>query len=57
MKTFTSFFRERPWLMVVLAFVILISAWTTIISLSGRVPSKRLSADEEAAILERGTPP
>jgi len=53
MKTVWQFLRARPWLLVVLAFVILISAWSALIVVSGRVPSGRLSPAEEAALLER----
>lgn len=57
MKTVLAYLGARPWLLVVLAFVILISAWTTFITLSTGVPSKRLSAEEEAGVLEkRGHP-
>ncbi len=52
MKTLLSFFRARPWLLVVLAFVILIAAWSTLITLSRKVPSSRLTAEEESRLLE-----
>lgn len=52
MKRLWSFLRARPWLLVVLAFAILISAWSTLIALSGGVPSKRLTPAEEAILLE-----
>jgi hypothetical protein len=29
-------FRDRPWLLVVLAFIILIGAWTALILIAGR---------------------
>jgi len=51
------FLRSRPWLLVVAAFVLLISAWTTIITLSARVPSARLTPAEEQALLERKPSP
>ncbi|MFZ4776272.1 MAG: hypothetical protein ACOYM3_12950 [Terrimicrobiaceae bacterium] len=53
MKSLRIYLLARPWLLVVLAFVILISAWTTLMMLSAGVPSKRLSAEEEATVLER----
>jgi hypothetical protein len=53
MKTIRAFLCARPWLLVVLAFVILISAWSALIVLSRRVPSARLDPGEEAALLER----
>jgi len=52
MKTLLSFLRARPWLLVVLAFAILIAAWSTLITLSRKVPSSRLSAEEETRLLE-----
>lgn len=53
MKSLLSFLCARPWLMVVLAFVILISAWSALFTLSAGVPSKRLTPGEEAILLER----
>lgn len=53
MKGFWSSFRARPWLLVVLAFLLLICGWVATIRLSGSVPGKRLTADEETAVLER----
>jgi len=52
MKKCWSFLCARPWLLVVLAFVLLISAWTTLITLSTWGPSQRLTPAEEAALLE-----
>ncbi|MEI8310979.1 MAG: hypothetical protein WCH98_09505 [Verrucomicrobiota bacterium] len=57
MKTFWSSLCQRPWLLVVLAFVILISGWVATMKLSGGVPGKRLTAEEESAVLERRTRP
>ncbi len=57
MKSLSTYLLARPWLLVVLAFVILISAWSTFITLSTGVPSKRLSAEEEATVLERRAHP
>lgn len=57
MKTLWTFLRERPWLLVVLAFVILISSWSTLIALSAGVPSRHLTAEEEKSVLKgRPTP-
>lgn len=47
----------RPWLFVVAAFVILVSAWFTIIKLSHRVPTKYLTPDEERVVLQGGKLP
>jgi hypothetical protein len=57
MKMVSIFFKNRPWILFILAFVVLISAWTFFISLSARVPSKRLTAEEEIAVLNRGRTP
>lgn len=53
MSAILTFFRSRPWLLVVAAFLLLISAWTTIITLSTRVPSNRLTAEQENEVLGR----
>ena len=53
MNTLWSFLRSRPWLLVVLAFVLLIFGWAATIRLSSGVPASRLTAEEEAAILQR----
>jgi hypothetical protein len=53
MNTLWKFLCARPWLLVVLAFAILIIGWAVTFHLSGGVPGKRLTAEEEAAVLER----
>lgn len=55
-NTLRTFLSARPWLLVVLAFVILIFGWAITFHLSGSVPGKRLTAEEEAAVLERRGP-
>ena len=57
MKILWSSLRSRPWLLVVLAFALLIIGWVATIRLSGGVPGKRLTAEEELAVLERRTRP
>lgn len=52
-----SSLRSRPWLLVVLAFVLLILGWAATIKLSSGVPGGRLTAEEEAAILQRRAGP
>ncbi len=42
---------ERPWLLVIAVFLVLIAAWATVIHLSGRIISRRLTPAEEAQIL------
>lgn len=57
MKTFRTFFGDRPWLLVVLAFVLLISGWVATIRLTGGVPGKHLTAEEESSVLKRRQSP
>ena len=52
MKTLRTFFGDRPWLLVVLAFVLLISGWVATIRLTGGVPGKNLTAEEETSVLK-----
>jgi hypothetical protein len=56
MKTLGTFLGSRPWLLVVLAFVLLIAGWVATIRLTGGVPGKHLTADEEASVLKRRAP-
>ncbi len=48
---------ERPWLLVVAVFLLLIAVWATVIHLSGRIITKRLTPSEEAQILGTGGHP
>jgi len=57
MKTLRTFFGDRPWLLVVLAFVLLISGWVTTIRLSSGVQGKHLTAEEESSVLKRRQAP
>lgn len=57
MKTLGTFLGDRPWLLVVLAFVLLIFGWVLTINLSSGVSGTRLTAEEESAILERRPAP
>lgn len=57
MKTLGTFLGSRPWLLVVLAFALLIAGWVITIKLSGGVPGSRLTADEEAEVLKRRPTP
>lgn len=60
MKTWWNKLAQRPWLLVILAFVLLIGAWASIIMISLRHPAVRLSAVEEQTLLQNrrkeGTP-
>jgi hypothetical protein len=57
MKILWSSLQSRPWLLVVLAFVLLIFGWIATIRLSSSVPGKRLTAEEESAVLARRAKP
>ena len=57
MNNLRTFLHARPWLLVVLAFVLLISGWIVTMKLSSCVPGKRLTAEEESLILERRAKP
>ncbi len=57
MNILWSSLRSRPWLLVVLAFVLLILGWVATIRLSSGVPGKRLTAEEESAVLARRAKP
>lgn len=56
MKTCWNELVSRPWLLVVLAFAILIGAWTSIILISLRHPAVRLNAAQEQALLQNHRP-
>lgn len=57
MKSLWSSLQSRPWLLVVLAFVLLIIGWVATMKVSATVPGKRLTAEEESAILARRARP
>ena len=48
------FLSARPWLLVVLAFVMLVAVWTTVAILCSKVPTKRMTQDEESVLLQKG---
>jgi len=45
---------KRPWLLVWLAFILVIAAWVWTYMLARGVPTKRLTPGEEAALLQKG---
>jgi hypothetical protein len=50
-------FSKRPWLLVWVAFLVLIAAWVVTYRISRRAPSDRLTPAQEAALLQgRKTP-
>lgn len=57
MKMLRTYFGDRPWLLVVLAFVLLISGWVATIRLTGGVPGRHLTAEEESSLLKRRLAP
>lgn len=44
-------FARRPWLLVWVAFLVLIAVWVTAFKMSGRIPTQQLTPVEEAALL------
>jgi hypothetical protein len=47
-----SSFTSRPWLLVWLAFAVLIAGWVVTFRISQRAPSERLTPAAEAALLQ-----
>jgi hypothetical protein len=45
---------KRPWLLVWLAFILVIIAWVWTYELAKTVPTARLNPQEEAALLRKG---
>ncbi len=52
MKTLWNQICSRPWLLVIVAFCLLITAWVSIITISVRYPAERLSPAQEQVLLE-----
>jgi hypothetical protein len=48
----TGFLAQRPWLLVWLAFLLLIAGWVVTFRLSLRAPSDRLTPEQETALLQ-----
>lgn len=42
MKTVTEFVSRHPWIYIVLAFVVLITAWSTLISIAVKFTPQRI---------------
>jgi len=57
MNALVTFLGSRPWLLVVLAFVLLIAGWVVTIKLSSGVPGGHLTAEEESSVLKRRQAP
>ncbi len=47
-----GFLSNRPWLLVWVAFLLLIAMWVVTYNISQRAPSQRLTPSEEAAVLQ-----
>jgi len=50
---------ERPWLLVIALFLVIIAVWITVYNLAGDVATFTLTPEQERAILEaqaEGTP-
>lgn len=45
---------KHPWLLVWLAFILVIAAWAWTYYLASGVPTQRLTPQEETALLRRG---
>jgi len=48
-----GFFSKRPWLLVWVAFIVLIAAWVATYMVSRRVPSQKLTPAEETLLLRK----
>lgn len=46
MKTVSAFVSRHPWIYVVLAFIILISAWSTLISIAVKFSPQRIEVSK-----------
>jgi len=51
------FLSSRPWLLVWLVFFLMIAVWLVVFHLSSKVPTKRMTQQQEAALLQKGTMP
>lgn len=49
----TGILARRPWLLVWLAFTLLIAGWVATYMISRKAPSQRLTPAEESVILQR----
>ncbi len=47
---------KRPWLLVWVAFAVLIAGWVVTYMVSSKAPSGRLTPAEEAVVLEKRKP-
>ena len=57
MKIVPEFFACRPWLLVWIAFAIVIAVWITVYNLAAKVNTTRMTPQQEAALLQKGVLP
>ncbi len=57
MKLVPEALASRPWLLVWLAFAIVIAVWVTVYNLAAKVNTTRMSPQQEAALLQNGVLP
>lgn len=57
MKIVPEALASRPWLLVWLAFAIVIAVWVTVYNLAAKVNTTRMSPQQEAALLQKGILP
>jgi len=48
---------DHPWLLAVVAFVVLIGVWLTVMNLSRRINTRNLTPSEEIELLQRRAAP
>lgn len=42
---------RHPWILVVVAFLVLIGAWYAVIQISSRIPNQKITREQEARLL------
>ncbi len=57
MKLVPEALASRPWLLVWLAFAIVIAVWITVYNLAAKVNTTRMTPEQEAALLQKGVLP
>jgi hypothetical protein len=57
MKFLPEALATRPWLLVWLAFAIVIAVWVTVYNLAAKVNTTRMTPQQEAALLQKGVMP
>ncbi len=57
MKIIPEFLASRPWLLVWLAFVIVICVWVVVCRLAATVNTTRMTPEQESALLQKGVVP